>query len=38
MTEIVARLDALEENDALAVALYMLGLEFTPTNTEEHQS
>lgn len=29
MTEIVDHLDDLEEADAMAVALYVLGLEFT---------
>jgi len=37
MTEIVHHLDQLEESDALAVALYMLGLEFTPTTESENQ-
>ena len=33
MTEIVHRLDALEEADAMAVALYVLGLEFETEDT-----
>jgi hypothetical protein len=37
MTEIVHHLDQLEDVGALAVALYMLGLEFPTTTTEEHQ-